>query len=392
MNLPLKGIIVLDLTRFLPGPFCTMLLGDLGAEIIRIEDPKFPYNSFPPYFSKGEIKKSVLSTILMRNKKSVVLDLKKEAARKIFFRLAAKANVIIEGFRPGKVKSLGIDYSTLKKKNPSLIYCSLSGYGQNGPLSSKAGHDLNYLALSGNLNLNSDGCRPIVPGFQMADISGSFYATIAILSALFSQMTSFKKKGEYIDISILDACFSINPVALMHEFAGESADKNILSGNYAFYQIYETMDGKFISVAAIEEKFWNQLCKALELQEFQGNQYGSKEYQQQLITIISQKFKSKTQKEWIKIFENFDACVTPVQNYRDAIQNPHIIEENLIKEFEDPNVGLIPYLSLPFRFSSLSLRPPGPAPLKGEHTVSILKRIGFSDIEIEEFKKNGSFG
>ncbi|MBD3341996.1 MAG: CoA transferase, partial [Candidatus Lokiarchaeota archaeon] len=245
MTLPLEKITILDLSRMLPGPYCTMILGDLGARIIRVEDPKFPYANPPPFFQKGRYRESAFNSIIMRNKKSMTLNLKKEKALDIFYYLVKRADVIMETFRPKVTQKLKIDYETLKEINPSIIYCSLTGYGQNGPYEQIAGHDMNYVGICGMLNLNRPRTRfdnpdqirePIVPGIQAGDIGGGLIATISILSALIERDNNPNRLGQYIDVAMTDSVFSFLPMSAAFEFSKELNDgiqnENILHGDF----------------------------------------------------------------------------------------------------------------------------------------------------------------
>ncbi|MHA1988214.1 MAG: CaiB/BaiF CoA transferase family protein [Promethearchaeota archaeon] len=208
MSLPLEGKIILDLSRMLPGPYCTMILSDLGAEVIRVEDPNYPYSNPGPFFQKGMYRESAFHSILMRNKKSITLNLKTEKAREIFYELVKQADVVLDTFRPKVMKKLKIDYETLSLINPSIICCSLTGYGQYGPYEQIAGHDLNYIGICGILDLtrerkiynNEHQLRnPINPGVQVADIGGALVTAIGILGAIIERENNPEKKGQYID-------------------------------------------------------------------------------------------------------------------------------------------------------------------------------------------------
>ncbi|MEJ2279824.1 MAG: CaiB/BaiF CoA-transferase family protein, partial [Candidatus Lokiarchaeota archaeon] len=275
MNQPLSNIRILDLSRMLPGPFCSMILSDLGAEVIRVEDPRFPYSNPPPFYQKGRYRVSAFNSIIMRNKKSITLNLKKKEAREIFYKLVKESDVILETFRPKVTKKLHIDYENLSKINKSIIYCSLTGYGQTGPYEQIAGHDLNYVGLCGILDLNrerkipgkSHTRKPIVPGIQAADIGGGLMAAIGILSAIIERNNNQEKRGQQIDISMLDTVFSFMPMAAAYHFSESLNEgvktKNPLHGDVPFYSTYKTKDEKYVSVGIIEMKFWHELCETL---------------------------------------------------------------------------------------------------------------------------------
>ncbi|MGV9200774.1 MAG: CaiB/BaiF CoA transferase family protein, partial [Promethearchaeia archaeon] len=269
-QLPLSSIKILDLSRMLPGPYCSMVLADLGAEVIRVENPRYPYANPPPLFRKGRYNESAFNAILMRNKKSIALNLKKEEGKEIFYELAKEADVILETFRPKVVEKLNIGYDTISEINPSIIYCALTGYGQNGPYEQLAGHDMNYLGICGIMNLNrprthydkpDEVRKPVVPGMQCADIGGALVAVIAIQGAIIEREKNESKKGQYIDISMLDSAFSFMPMAAAYHFAQSVNEKplrseNPLHGAMPYYSVYRTKDNKFLTIGAIEMKFW----------------------------------------------------------------------------------------------------------------------------------------
>ncbi|MFW9951606.1 MAG: CaiB/BaiF CoA transferase family protein, partial [Candidatus Thorarchaeota archaeon] len=277
MSLPLEGIVIIDLTRMLPGPYASMILADLGADVIRVEDPKYPYGSPPPFFQKGRYRESAFNSIIMRNKRSIALDLKKEQALEIFYKLVERADVVIETFRPKVTNKLKIDYDTLYKINKSIIYCSLTGYGQYGPYEQIAGHDINYVGICGILDLNKERKisekndqerKPVLPGVQAADIGGGLVSTIGILGALFEREKNPYREGQYIDVSMTDSVFSFMPMAAAFQFSKDNYDgmtksRNPLHGEVPFYSVYKTKDNKYLSVGAIELKFWRGVCEGL---------------------------------------------------------------------------------------------------------------------------------
>ena len=249
----LDGVKVLDLTRMVPGPFCTMILADFGADVIMIEQPGGP--------ALGQRRKNFH---IDRNKKSIILNLKDRQAKDILYRLASDADILVEGFRPGTVEKLGIDYKHLEKINPGLIYCSISGYGQTGPYSSRVGHDINYMALSGILSLTGKRNEtPIIPGTQVADVAGgSLMATIAILVALHHREKT--GQGQYIDISMVDGALSLGPISFWEYFStGKAPERegHRYLGAVPCYNVYETKDGKYVSIGAVETTFWVTFCR-----------------------------------------------------------------------------------------------------------------------------------
>jgi len=401
MALPLQGIRVIDLSRMLPGPYCTMILSDLGAEIIRVEDSKYTYSSPPPFYQKGRFRESVFNSILMRNKKSITLNLKNERSREIFYALIKTADVVLETFRPGVTDNLKIDYQTIFRINKSIIYCSLSGYGQDGPYEQIAGHDLNYVGLCGILALNRereiyDGEEkerlPIVPGLQAADIGGALNSVIGIMGALLEREKNPEGLGQYIDVSMLDSVFSFMPMVAAHHFSKEfnkrSTGENILQGDFPFYSIYKTKNDKYLSLGIVEMKFWNVLCEVLDRDDLKLKQMAKGMEREMVFNELRKEFRKNTQEEWLEIFKNKDVCVMPVKNFGEACRDPQILHRKMVVEMEHPKLGKIKNIASPIKYSRTPLNIRSLAPKKGQHTIEILQSLGYSDSDIKEFKKN----
>ncbi len=402
MQLPLEGIRILDLSRMLPGPYCSMILADLGAEVIHINNPRYPYANPPPFYQKGRYRESAFNSILMRNKKSISLNLKKERAKQIFYELVKKSDVILETFRPKVTNKLKIDYDTLSKINDSILYCSLTGYGQNGPYEQIAGHDMNYVGLCGILNLNKEReisgrdqteKKPIVPGIQAADIGGALVATIGILGAIIERNNHAQKKGQYIDISMLDSVFSFMPMAAAINFSKDLNDgiqnENILHGSVPYYSIYKTKDNKYLSIGAIELKFWHDLCKGLNRDDLKNKQTLKIEEREYVFAELKKEFLKKTQSEWLEVFKALDACVMPIKSFSKACEDPQIIARKMVVSLDHPKFGYLPNISSPIKYSRTPLSIRSPAPKIGHHTKEILKQLNYSEEEIREFKKKG---
>src|SRR5258708_7887537 len=257
----LQGVRILDLSRMLPGPYCSMMLADLGAEVIKVEEPKIgdPTRHSPPTIDG----RSAAFIQVNRNKKSIALDLKQPEGRAIFLKLASTADCVLEQFRPDVVDRLRVDYATVAEVNPRIVYCSLTGFGQNGPHRERSGHDLNYLALSGVLGLTADERgKPVIPGVQVADLAGAMIAGFAILAALLARDRT--NRGQYLDVSMFYVMLSMLPIPASYEFAGKTipvGGKYVLSGQYPFYNIYQTSDGKYMTLGALEPKFWANFCR-----------------------------------------------------------------------------------------------------------------------------------
>ncbi len=400
--LPLEGKVILDLTRMLPGPYCSMILADLGAEVIRVEDPKYPYANPPPFFQKGRYRESAFNSILMRNKKSITLNLKKEKAREIFYELVKKADVVLDTFRPKVTNKLKIDYDTLSSINPSIICCSLTGYGQNGPYEQIAGHDLNYIGICGILNLNRDRLilgqedqerAPIVPGIQAADIGGGLVSAIGILGAIIERDNNREKKGQYIDISMTDSVFSFMPMAAAYHFSKDLNDgiktQNPIHGNFPFYSVYKTKDNKFVSVGVIEVKFWRELCNGLAREDLKLKQTAQGEEKEWVFQELQKEFLKKTQKDWMEIFKDLDACVMPIKSFAEACEDPQIKARKMVIEMEHPKFGKIQNVGSPIKYSKTPLMIRNFAPKVGQNTKEILKSLNYNDEDISNFKRKG---
>ncbi len=401
--LPLEDITVLDLTRMLPGPYCTMILGDLGANIIRVEDPNYAYANPPPFFQKGRYRESAFNSIIMRNKKSITLNLKKDKAREVFYELVKHADVVLDTYRPKVMNKLKIDYDTLASINPSIICCSLTGYGQYGPYEQIAGHDLNYIGICGILDLNKERAifgqenqerPPIVPGLQAADVGGGLVTTIGILGALMERQKNPEKKGQNLDISMTDCVFSFMPMAAAYHFTkylndGKIKPINPLHGMLPLYSVFKTKDNKYLSVGAIELKFRREVFLGIDRKDLilKGNPVGEeKEY---VYHEMQKEFLKKTQEEWMKIFINLDACVMPVNSFEEACEDPQIKARNMVVKLKHPKFGEIQNVASPIKMSRTALSIRSLAPKVGQHTKEILKSLKYSEEDIRDFKRNG---
>lgn len=361
--LPLEGISVIDLTNLLPGPFCTMMMGDLGAKVIKIERP--PLGDPMRQMSPG------MFEAVNRNKKSVALDLKQDQARSNLAKLITEADVFIEGFRPGVIAKLGFSYETVRSLNKNIIYCSLSGYGQNSPYQDRPSHDINYLAVSGVLSISGDPYGPPAPwsGIQVADLCASMYAMVAIQAALSSREKT--GEGSYIDVSITDCLLS-----WLGPRIGEYYERGIPSkGNFVgrgAYGAYETKDGKYIAIACVENNFWQNLCKLLDLHELERNEQYSTwihrmEKAQEINPLLQKKFLEKDGEEWLELCEAAEVPYSLVNSIEELVKDPHIKMSGLIHEQNGT-----PSVSFPVKFDWLEIKSAGRCPKCGEHNIEIL--------------------
>jgi crotonobetainyl-CoA:carnitine CoA-transferase CaiB-like acyl-CoA transferase len=386
---PLDGIIVLDLTRLLPGAVATMMLGDFGADIIKIEAPGV---GDPARHSRAGIKEPggyFLAT--NRNKRSLSLNLKHPAGREIFLKLARNADVVVEGFRPGVMARLGVGYETLKAINPRLIYCAITGYGQDGPYREKAGHDINYISIAGLLGVNGmKGGPPVIPAVQIADIAGgSLHAVIGILLAF--QARERTGEGQQVDVSMLDGSLAMMFVPFASFLANNKQPERGaqgLSGRYACYQVYETADGQYLSLGALEPKFWEQACRVLGCENFIELQFEDSR-QEELIETMAGIFKSKTVVQWLAAFEGVDTCIMPVKSLAEMIDDPQIGHRKLIGEIEHPVLGRLKQIAPSVKLSTTPGEMRTPPPQLGEHTREILMSLGYTVEILDELAREG---
>ncbi len=388
MTLPLEGVKVLDLSRYLPGPFCTQILADFGAEIIKVEDPR-----------GGELGRSLLPLIegessrfytVNRNKKSITLDLKQDAGKEIFRKLVAQADVVIDQFRPGVMKKMGLDYDNLKTINPRIIYCAITGYGLTGPMHNASGHDLNYLNLAGVTGLTGTyQGMPAMSGAQIADIAGgTLYSAIAILLALASREKT--GQGQLCDIAMMDCSISLLAYTL-GEWAGwgrlPEMGNDVLTGGYACYNIYKTKDDKYVSLGAVEDKFWAEFCEKIDRKEYIKEQWNIA-LKQDIITDIRSLMLTKNRDEWVDFFADCDICFTPVLTMEEMCDHPQVKAREMILKL--PDVGgsgqEIALTNVPIKLSGT----PGEAkltfPKLGEHNEEILENAGYTAEDIAGFR------
>jgi crotonobetainyl-CoA:carnitine CoA-transferase CaiB-like acyl-CoA transferase len=370
----LSGVTVLDISRLLPGPYCSMILADHGARVIAVENKRFKDDA--PFLVP-----------LYRNKEHISLDLKSEAGKEIFFKLVQKADVLLEGFRPGATQRLGVDYESVKKINPQIIYCSITGYGQTGPYKDRVGHDANFLGIAGVLDLVGEKEKPpSIPGVQVADIAGgSMNGAIGILLALFAREKT--GKGQYIDISMTDGMASLMHIPLLsYQFLGQMFERsdNILSHRYAFYSTYETLDNQYLTIGAVEYRFWKILCKKLDVPEYAPLQY-DEERRMEIIEGLRDKFKQKTLAQWEVELSDLDVCWSPVNNLEQVLEDKHLLQREMVVDVEDQNGNKVPTLGVPVKLSETpgSLRTP-PTEF-GKDTRDVLFELGYSANEIDTF-------
>jgi len=383
MTNALEGIRVLDLSRMLPGPYCSMMLADLGAEVVKVEEPTLgdPTRRSPPLIDG----KSVSFNQVNRHKKSIAIDLKQGEGRDIFLKLASRADCVLEQFRPGVVNRLGINYAAVAEVNPGIIYCSLTGFGQNGPHRERSGHDLNYLALSGVLGLTTDERgKPVIPGVQVADLAGGMIAAFAILAALLARNKT--GRGQYVDVSMFDVMLSMLPIPAAHHFAGQTIEvggKYVLSGAYPFYNVYETSDGKFMTLGALEPKFWANFCRKVDRDDLIARQFDSGERRSDLFNQVEEIFKTRTRDEWVELMRDADSCCEPVLSMTEAFEHAQTRAREMVEEMDAAGAR---QLGSSYKMSDTPPRCMTTAPMLGEHTDVLLRELGFDDRQLSKLR------
>ncbi len=391
MTQPLSGIRILDLSRLLPGAYASQILADFGADVIKIEEPGGgDYGRYMPPHGSGGM--SLYFLAINRNKRSMTLNLKSTEGHDIFLRLVRNADVVLESFRPGVMERLGLGYEQLKEIHPGLIYCAISGYGQDGPYRLRAGHDLNYAGYAGLLHYNrGPQGEPAMPATQLGDLTGgSYMAIIGILTGLMGRTKT--GEGCFVDASMTEGVMSLLPLiatAYLNTGKAPRPGHSALDGGLPCYNIYETQDGQHITLAALEPKFWHTFCTRighLELLPFH-TPVGPGE-RDEAIDILRSIFKTKTRDEWIAELAEIDACVGPVYSIDEALSDPHAQARgvNITGEVAGETLHTLP--SFP-RISSVENEQRYAPPTLGEHTEELLRVAGYGEAEIEQFKAGG---
>jgi len=395
---PLTGIRIIDLTKLAPGPHCTMILGDLGADIIKVEEPGAPTGRRAEQAgATGKVGRvvgfgSVPTNALARNKKSIGLNLKTEPGKEIYFKLAQNADVVVEEFRPGVAKRLGIDYETLAARNPRLVYCAVTGFGQTGPFKNYVGHDLNYIATAGALSMiGRKDQPPSIPLNLLADYAGGgMHAAIGVLAALLARHQT--GRGQYVDIAMLDGTMLLIAQALSTYFTTEKIPTRgytSMDGAAPYYNLYETKDGKIITIGSVEPWFYANLCRALGCEQYITDQNNHSKWTG-MLEHFAAIFKTRTRDEWFDYLSQSDICVGKMLTLDELEHDPQIRARNMIVEVETPTGEKVKQVGISVKLSDTPGSIRSLAPKLGQHTEEVLGGLGYSKADIDRWRADGA--
>ena len=379
MNL-LEGIKVVDFSKWLPGQYCGMLLGDYGADVIKIEDlAGDATRKFWPEKAPGM---SYWHMMLNRNKRGVALNIKKDGGRQALTRLLAEADVFLEGFRPEYLARYGLDYETIHKINPRLVYCSITGFGQN---CHKPAHDLNVIGLAG-LNSLDDVGGACVSEVQVSAIGSGLNALSGIAMALLARERT--GQGQHLDVNLYATALSMQVTGISSLWGCQETGDTPFGRTAHYYNIYQTKDKRFLTVGTIEPKFWQRFCDLIECPELEKRQFDFA-HEAELKKLVASKIAAKTQKEWLELIGTAEFCVTPVCSLDEALRSQLTAQENMLQE-QECDLGKLRYVSGPVKFSDAGAVISRRAPYLGEHTQEVLAALGYSDEAISALSAEGA--
>ena len=398
--LALEGIKVLDFCRNAPGMFCTMILADLGAEVLMVERPMDETRSAYERVVAGiqgpeDERRHASFNALQRNKRSIALNLKEPEAQDIFRQLAETTDVVVEGFRPGVMERLGAGYQQVREINPKAVYCSVSGYGQDGPYSQMAGHDINYISFAGFLGLvgESEASRPAIPMNLVADYAGGgLCGAVAVLAALLAREKT--GTGQYLDIAMSEGVLYMLTGVISDMLAQGVSPKRggtTLNGGAPYYNVYQTKDGGYLSIAAIEPWFWENLCRSIGREDLVPHQKASGPKREEIVRTLEEAFRSKTRDEWFEFLKDRDISVGKVYSLEEALDDPHAVHRGMVLEVEAPHLpkGKVRQVGIPIHLSETPGAVRHLGPVTGEHTAEAMTALGFSDARISQLQQRG---
>jgi crotonobetainyl-CoA:carnitine CoA-transferase CaiB-like acyl-CoA transferase len=389
--LPLEGIKILDLSRLAPGPFCSMMLGDMGADVLLVEAPADGKLAAAIGGRGGNVEVMAAYNMMSRNKRSIVLNLREPDAREIFYRLAETADVVLEGYRPGVVKRLGVDYETLSQRNPRIVYCSLSGFGQTGPYSQLVGHDINYISVGGALGMIGwPDQPPAIPMNIIADFAGGgMHAAFGILAALMARERT--GRGQYVDISMSDGVLyllasMVGPVLMGG--ASPTPGGTLLNGSVPHYNVYKCSDGGWVSIGSLEPHFFVNLCKTMACERYIPHQYDASK-REEIAAYFREQFATKPRDEWFRILSQSDICAAPVYSLEEALRDPHNLARQMVVEVDHPTLGKVKHVGIGTKLSDTPGSVRSTAPLAGQHTDDVLSSIGYDAAGVAALRERG---
>jgi crotonobetainyl-CoA:carnitine CoA-transferase CaiB-like acyl-CoA transferase len=387
------GIRVLDLSRLLPGPYCSLLFADLGADVIKVEEPGRGDYARQTAPLVGEPGIGATFLLLNRNKRSLSVDLKQESGKAVFRRLVQTADVVLESFRPGVMERLGLGWESLRALNPRLVYCAISGYGQDGPYRDVVGHDVNYLGVAGALSVTGPrGGAPLVPGVQVADLGGgALFAAFAITAALHHRRES--GEGQLIDVSMTDGVVSWM-VPYFGVCFGEgrlpARGEERLNGGWVCYGVYEAADGGHVTLGALEPQFWRNFCRLVGREDLVALQHADGDARARVEDELRALFRTRSRDEWVRLLHEADVCAGPVLGLDEVPRHPQIAHRGLFATMRHPTLGDIPQIAFPVKLSETPARMERPPPALGEHTDEILGSLGYDEAAIAVLRGDGS--
>ncbi len=387
------GVRILDLSRLLPGPYCSLLFADLGADVIKVEEPGLgDYARITsPYWGDSQIGAYFL--LLNRNKKSLSLNLKAEGGKTVFRRLVESADVLLESFRPGVMDRLGLGWTALSALNPRLIYCAITGYGQDGPYRDLVGHDINYMGYAGALSVTGprDGA-PLMPGVQVADLgAGSLLAAFAITAALYHRRES--GRGQFIDAAMTDGVVSwLTPYLGPYFATGRvpARGEERLNGGWICYQVFEAADGGYVTLGALEPKFWANFCRLLGREDLIPFQYAVGEARTRVEADVRAIFRTRPRDEWVRLLHTEDVCSGPVLAMDEVVRDPQLAGRGLFQAVRHPTLGSIPQIAFPVKLSATPGRMESAPPELGADTEAILTELGYDAAGIAALRREGA--